>query len=144
MDRFILFKGMPLKRRESAIMRNLTVFEGLGIGTLAILIVLMINRRGVKGEDLILYLGSGCLFEILPTAVFGFLITCTHYIIFTDPEIVQMYAGMQTAFLLFELFLNGVLSLIAIIIAWVVLGRFIGIGFISAVSLGYYTYWLAV
>lgn len=125
-------------------MRDLTISEGLGLGSLVILLALMSSRRGVKGEDLALYLGSGCLFEILPTIVFGFLITCTHYIIFTDPIIVQMYAGMPNDFFLFEMILNGIFSAMAIIIAWGMLGKFAGIGFISSVALGYYTYWLAM
>lgn len=124
-------------------MRNLTAFEWVAIISMVTLIVLMLLRPGVSFEQLALYIGSGLLFEIAPTIVFGFLITCTHFIIFKDPIIMHNYAANSSEMLMFEWILNGIFSSIALFISWLFLGKFAGIGFISAVSLGYYTYWLS-
>lgn len=126
-------------------MRDLTIFEGAGIGAIVILLALMASRRGVKGEDLALYLGSGCLFEIVPTMVWGFIITVIHYEIFTLPIITtDPSIGFQNYVFILELVVNGIFSILSMITAAFVLGKSAGVGFISSVALGYYTYWLAM
>ena len=116
--------------------------EYLPFIALGILIFLMLMRPGVTTEDLGSYLGSGCLFEIAPTIFCGIVITFIHYITFapnaglrTDIEFINaMYYG--------ELFINGVFSILPMVMAAFMLGKSAGVGFISTVALGYYTYYL--
>lgn len=113
---------------------------------IGILIFLMLMRPGVTSENLGLYLGSGCLFEIFPTLIWGFVITCVHYGFFALPHVINL-APNDPNFPPFlfgaELFLNGIFSLMAMVTAAFVLGKSAGVGFISSVALGYYTYYLA-
>ena len=109
---------------------------------LVILVFLMLMRPGVTTENLALYLGSGFLFEIVPTIFCGIVITAVHYVTFapnmglrSDIEFINaMYYG--------ELFINGIFSILPMVMSAFILGKSAGVGFISTVSLGYYTYYL--
>lgn len=114
---------------------------------LTILIFLMFMRSGVSMEDLALYLGTGFLLEIFPTIIFGFLITCVHYGFFNLPQVTSLSPNdpnFQGFLFVAELFTNGIFSLVAMVIGAFVMGKSMGVGFISSVSLGYYTYYLAM
>lgn len=127
-------------------MRDMTIPEGAALVALTILLALMASRRGVKKGDLALWLGSGCLFEIYPTIIFGIVITAVHYGFFNSPNVLALAPGdlaFQQYLFGMELFLNGIFSLLAMVIAGYMLGRYVGVGFISSVALGYYSYWLA-
>lgn len=125
-------------------MRDLTTFEGIAIAALAVLVGLMLSRPGVKREQLALYLGSGCLFEIAPTIFCGIVITCIHYITFAPNAGLRTDIEFINAMFYGEVFINGVFSILPMVIAAFMLGKSAGVGFISTVALGYYTYWLAM
>lgn len=140
-----MFKG--LRKKWCEVMRNITTFEGVAIGALAILIALMFLRPGVKREDLAMYLGTGFLLEIFPTIIFGFIITAVHYGFFNSPAVLSLAPGdpnFPPYVFGMELFLNGIFSLVSMVIGAFVIGKSMGVGFISSVSLGYYAYWLAL
>jgi len=109
---------------------------------LGVLVFLMLMRSGVKSEDLGLWLGSGCLFEIAPTVAFGIVITAVHYITFAPNFGLRSDLDFRNAFLFGEAFINGIFSILPMVIASFMLGKSAGVGFIGTVSLGYYTYYL--
>jgi hypothetical protein len=133
-----------MQKKRVAIMQNITPFQGIAMAAMTILIALMLSRPGVSFENLASYVGSGLVFEIAPTITFGFLITCAHYAIFEDPIILHNYANNLVGLMYAEWAFNGVFCSVALVIAWGFLRKFAGIGFISAVSLCYYTYWLSM
>ena len=113
------------------------------LSVLTILIFLMFMRSGVSTDDLALYLGSGCLFEIAPTIFCGIVITCIHYITFAPNAGLRTDIEFINAMFYGEVFINGVFSILPMVIAAFMLGKSAGVGFISTVALGYYTYYLA-
>lgn len=114
------------------------------LSVLTILIFLMFMRSGVSTDDLALYLGSGCLFEIAPTIFCGIVITCIHYITFAPNAGLRTDIEFINAMFYGEVFINGVFSILPMVMAAFMLGKSAGVGFISTVALGYYTYWLAM
>lgn len=111
-----------------------------------VLMFLMLMRSGVTTEDLGSYLSTGFVFEIFPTMIWGFVITCVHYGFFNSPNVLALAPGdpnFPPYVFAMELLLNGIFSLMAMVTAAFVLGKSAGVGFISSVALGYYTYYLA-
>ena len=109
---------------------------------LFILVFLMLRRPGVTTEDLGLYLGSGCLFEIVPTIFSGIVITAIHYITFAPNMGLRTDTAFINAMYYGELFINGFFSIIPMLLAVFMLRKSACIGFIATVALGYYTYYL--
>ncbi len=109
---------------------------------LFILVFLMLRRPGVTTEDLGLYLGSGFLFEIVPTIFSGIVITAIHYITFAPNMGLRTDTAFINAMYYGELFINGFFSILPMLLAVFMLRKSAGIGFIGTVSLSYLTYYL--
>ena len=125
-------------------MSELTTFERVGVIALAILFVLMIIRSGVKTEDLALYIASGFLYEIVWVVFCGIVITAIHYVTFAPNMHLRSDAEFINTMHYGELFINGIFAVLPMIVDAFMLGKSAGVGFIATVSLGYYTYYLAM
>ena len=111
---------------------------------LVILVFLMLMRSGVKTEDLALYIASGFLYEIVWVVFCGIVITAIHYVTFAPNMHLRSDAEFINTMHYGELFINGIFAILPMVADAFLLGKSAGVGFIATVSLGYYTYYLAM
>lgn len=111
----------------------------LVIGSLAV-IVFIVRKATIKdydGESVMMWAGTGMITEGLFFVVCAFFISVIHFMFFTTP----LPHETPEAKVILELMFYGIFTIIPFLAGLVGWGGH-GIGLISSLLLGYYSYWL--